>query len=162
MEQQISFETIPDIKIMYQRFKGNYKDLPDVWESFCEKIETAFQNSPLEFYGISYDDPLIVGKNNCLYDLCTRVARPSKATGANYKTIPGGDFLIYRYNDHFENLSQIYNDLFAIWMPHKGYGMDNRLCFERYYEGTEPGGRLIMDICIPIVSKARLKFRSKL
>lgn len=162
MEQHISFETIPDIKIMYQRFKGNYKDLPEVWKSFCEKIETSFQEFPLEFYGISYDDPLIVGKSKCLYDLCTRVTSPSKASGANYKTIPGGAFLIYRFNDHFQKLSQIYNDLFAIWMPHKGYIMDNRLCFERYHEGTESGGKLVMDVCIPIVSKTRLKFRSKL
>ena len=34
MAQHISFETMPDIKIMYHRFKGNYKDLPEVWQSF--------------------------------------------------------------------------------------------------------------------------------
>jgi AraC family transcriptional regulator len=161
MAQHISFETMPDIKTMYQRFKGNYKDLPEVWQSFCEKMETSFPDSPLELYGISYDDPLIVGENKCLYDLCARVSRPLKLTGANYKTIPGGLFLIYRFEDHVRNLSQIYNDLFAIWMPHKGYVMDNRLCFEHYHEGTESGGHLIMDICIPIVSKPGLKFRSK-
>ncbi len=162
MKQHISFETVPDIKIMYQRFKGNYKDLPEVWQSFCEKVEIYFPDSPLEFYGISYDDPLIAGENKCLYDLCVKVTRPSKLTETNYKTIPGGVFLFYRFDDHVRNLNQIYNDLFAIWMPHKGYVMDNRLCFERYHEGTESGGHLVMDLCIPIVSKTGLKFRSKL
>lgn len=162
MKQHISFETVPDIKIMYQRFKGNYKDLPEVWQSFCEKVETYFPDSPLKFYGVSYDDPLIAGENKCLYDLCVQVTRPSKLAGTNYKTIPGGVFLFYRFDDHVRNLNQIYNDLFAIWMPHKGYVMDNRLCFERYHEGTESGGHLVMDLCIPIVSRTGLKFRSKL
>jgi AraC family transcriptional regulator len=162
MEQHISFETLPDIRILYHRFIGNYKDLPETWQYFCEKIKNSFPDSPLEFYGISYDDPLIVGENRCLYDLCVRVTNPSKLAGTNYKTIPGGLFLCYRFDDHVRNLSQIYNDLFAIWMPHKGYVMDNRLSFEHYHEGTEPGGHLVMDLCIPIVSKTGLKFRSKL
>jgi len=162
MEQYISFETISDIKILYQRFQGNYKNLPETWQHFCKKIENSFPDSPLEFYGISYDDPLIVGENKCLYDLCARVTKPSKLAGTNYKTIPGGLFLFYRFDDHVRNLSQIYNDLLAIWMPHKGFIMDNRLCFEHYHEGTESDGHLVMDLCIPIVSKTGLKFRSKL
>lgn len=151
MDQQISFEKIPEIKLMYQRFKGNYQNLPSIWNRFCEEMGLAFPDSPVEFYGISYDDPLIVGKDNCLYDVCARVSELTNVKGESYRNIPGGLHLCYHFDDHVRKLNQVYNNLFAVWMPHRGHIMGQGLCFERYYTGTV-GNHLIMDLCIPVLS----------
>ena len=152
MDRQISFEKITDIKLAYERFKGNYQDLPAVWQAFCKKMEQSFPDSPIEFFGISYDDPLIVGTDNCLYDLCARATGPKGIRGENYRRIPGGTYLCYRFDGQLSKLSQIYNDLFAIWMPHRGYIMGQGLCFERYPQESSPDGSIVIDICIPALT----------
>jgi AraC family transcriptional regulator len=158
MDQQISFEEIPDIKLMYKRFKGNYQDLSPVWKTFCEKIKHSFSDSPIEFYGISYDDPLIVGEDNCLYDLCARVTESAKIEGENYRKIPKGLHLCYHFNNHVRKLNLVYNNLFAVWMPHRGYIMGQGLCFERYYSASNDNN-IIMDLCIPILSKSKAQIQ---
>lgn len=152
IDRQISIEKISDFKLVYERFKGNYKDLPKTWQNFCEKMKRSFPNSPIEFIGISYDDPLIVGINNCLYDLCARVTRSVGIGGENYRKIPGGTYLCYRFEGQPSKLSQIYNDLFAVWMPHRGYVMGQGLCFERYHQESLPDKGIVMDICIPVLT----------
>lgn len=159
MDRLISFEQIPDIKLVYRRFKGNYQDLLPVWQSFCEEMERSFPDSPIEYYGISYDDPLIVGEYKCLYDLCAGVAAPAKVKDANRRTIPGGSYLCFHFNDHVGKLSRIYNDLFAVWMPHRGYIMGQGLCFERYHTGSSSDGHIVMDLCVPVLPGNRAQIQ---
>ena len=159
MDRQISFEKMPDIKLMYKRFKGNYQNLSHIWQAFCEEMEHSFPDSPIEFYGISYDDPLIVGEDKCLYDLCARVTDSAKVKGDNYRKIPGGLYLCYRFEGHVRELNRIFNDLFAVWMPHRGYVMGQGFCFERYHKASVPGGFIVMDLCIPVLSTHRAQIQ---
>ncbi|MCP4114606.1 MAG: helix-turn-helix domain-containing protein [Desulfobacteraceae bacterium] len=152
MDRQISIQTIPDFRLVYQRFKGNYQDLPRAWATFCEEMEHFSFGSPIEFYGISYDDPLIVGSHRCLYDLCTRITGSARAWGKNHRKIKGGTYLCYRFDGRADELKRLYNDLFAVWIPHRGHIIAPGPCFERYYPATGPGGRLLMDLCIPVLT----------
>jgi AraC family transcriptional regulator len=158
MDQRISFEETPDINVVYRRFVGNYHNLASVWESFCMEMERLFPDSPIEYFGISYDDPLIVGQDKCLYDLCAVVPEPAKVNDANRRTIPGGSYLCYHFNDHVGELNRLYNDLFAVWMPHRGHIMDQGICFERYSDAT-PDGHLVMDLCVPILPGNRAQIQ---
>lgn len=151
MDKHVSFKEIPDIKLVYKRFKGNYQKLPPVWQAFCEDMERSFSDALIEFYGISYDDPLIVGENKCLYDLCARATDSSKIKGENYRKIPGGLYLHYHFEGHVKKISRIYNDLLAVWMPHRGYVLGQGICFERYHRESVPGVHAVMDLCIPIL-----------
>jgi AraC family transcriptional regulator len=150
MDRKISPESLPDIKLAYQRFQGSYHDLPQAWHSFCEEMERALPGAPLEFYGISYDDPLIAGKNRCLYDLCARATSSAKVRTENYRTLSEGTYLCYHYTGHVNELNRLYNDLFGVWMPHRGYVMGPGLCFERYHADDLPEGQVDMDLCVPV------------
>lgn len=159
MDKQISFEELPEIKLAYKRFQGSYQNLSPEWQDFCDKIEGLFPDAPIEFYGISYDDPLIVGEDKCLYDLCARVTDSSKVKGDNYRKIPGGLYLCYRFEGHVKELTRIFNDLFAVWMPHRGYIMGQGFCFERYHKASVPGGFVVMDLCVPVLSENRAQIQ---
>ena len=113
-------------------------------------MEQALPGSPIEFYGISYDDPLIAGENRCLYDLCARVTPTAKVKGNNYRTIAEGAYLCCHYTGHVKELSRLYNDLFGVWMPHRGHVMGPGLCFERYHAAELPEGHVDMDLCVPV------------
>jgi AraC family transcriptional regulator len=151
MDRNISFESLPEIKLAYQRFRGSYKDLPQVWHTFCEEVEKTLPGAPIEFYGISYDDPLIAGENRCLYDLCARVTPKANVKGYNYRTLAGGSYLCYHYTGHVKELNQLYNELFGVWMPHRGHVMGPGLCFERYHAADLPEGHVDMDLCVPLL-----------
>lgn len=69
MDKQITFEDIPDIKLVYHRFRGNYHNFAPVWQDFCNEMERSFPDFPIEFYGIPYDDPLIVGEDYCIFHI---------------------------------------------------------------------------------------------
>ncbi len=159
MDKSIRFKELPDIKLVYKRFKGNYQNLAPVWQAFCTKMEHSFPDFPIEFYGISYDDPLIAQENKCLYDLCARVTDSVKVKGENFRKIPGGLYLCCRFGDHVRKINQLYNDLFAVWMPHRGYTMGHGLCFERYFKESVPGGNVVMDLCIPVLSNNRAQIQ---
>lgn len=159
MDKQISFEEMPDIRVLYKRFIGNYQNLSPVWIDFCDEMEQTFSDSLIEFYGISYDDPLISGKDNCMYDLCARVTNSAKIESTNYRNIPGGVYLCYRFEGHARELNRIFNDLFAVWMPHRGYIMGQGFCFERYHKASVPGGFIVMDLCIPVLSTTRARIQ---
>ena len=150
MDKRISIAEIPELKLVYERFQGNYKDLPLVWHRFCQKMENAFPRVPIVYYGISYDDPLIVGPDRCLYDLCAGTTDAPGIRGENHRRIPGGSYLCYHFIGHVSELSRLYNDLLGVWMPHRGYVMGHGLCFERYHADTKTAGHVDMDLCIPI------------
>ncbi len=105
----------------------------------------------IKYYGISYDDPMIAGHDRCLYDLCARIDPGIKTCGWNLRKIQKNSYISYRFEDHISELQNVYNDLFAVWMPHRGYIMATPgLCLEQYHSGLNPDGRICLDICIPI------------
>ena len=152
IDQRIKFKELPEIKLMYQRFRGNIADLPLAWLNFCDRVIASYSKSPLEFYGISYDDPLIVGEEKCLYDLCVKVTPAVKVRGDNYRIIQAGTYLCYYFEGTVRDIRTAYNNLFAGWMPHRGYIMGPGFCFERYRPETIAGSHIVMDLCIPIFS----------
>lgn len=151
MDRRITIRNLPDIRLLYERFQGNYKDLPDVWISFCDRMGKNHTGKTVRFYGISYDDPMITGEEKCLYDLCARITPFTGAGGKNIRKISGGRYICYHFKDQISNLHGIYNDLFGIWMPHRGYLLGHGVCFERYRFETVEQGWINMDLCIPIL-----------
>ncbi len=159
MDKQVFFEEFPEIKLAYQRFNGNYRNLSPVWENFCDKMERSFPDAPIEFYGISYDDPLVAGEDRCQYDLCARVTDSMKCAGDNFKKIHSGLYLCYRFEGHVSELPRVFSDLFGVWMPHRGHIMGQGLCLERYHRTSVPGVFVVMDLCVPVLPSSRAQIQ---
>ena len=151
MDKRITLEIFPEIILRYTRFKGNYHDLHPFWEKFCREQEILLKDSQPEFYGISYDDPIIAGETRCLYDLCVRVTETPERAVRNYRKIRGGRYICYSFHEPLYQLSEAFMNLFAVWMPHRGYIMGQGLCLERYRSGLKPDGTIELDICVPII-----------
>ncbi len=151
MDRQILFKTFDDMKLVSRRFKGNYKDLGTQWQRFCDEMEAALPDSCLKFYGISYDDPLIADEDKCLYDLCAHLPRPAGFPEGNTRKIKGGRYLVYRFEGPIPEIGRAYNDLFGVWMPHRGHIMGPGLCLERYYKASVPGNYADMALYVPVL-----------
>ena len=150
MERNTFIEEMPPRIFHYTRVKGSYRGLSPIWKAFCREKEELFPDSQINYYGISYNDPLIVGVENCLYDLCIRIPDTSKKIEGNYRRIPGGRYLCYRIDRPISELQLAYSNFFALWIPLRGYRLRDGACLERYHTGLGPDGRISLDICIPI------------
>ncbi len=62
MDRQIQIKNLPAIKVIYQRFRGDCQQLPPVWADFCGRMAALYPGIGLEYYGSSYDDPMIAGR----------------------------------------------------------------------------------------------------
>ncbi len=148
VDQKIKIKTLNKLILEYERFIGNYFDLAEHWERFCNSVEERnLMNEEARFIGISYDDPLITDENHCIYDMCITVERQQSV---NTHKIEGGKYACYEFFDKLENLSKAYNEIFTIWLPYTKYDIRNGMPIEIYLSQTDAEGRMRIDLCMPI------------
>lgn len=148
INSKIEIKKIGPLNLLYERFIGNYYDLKDFWQDFCSNVkEKELVEEESCFIGISYDDPLIVNENRCIYDACINI----KVPGPNVHTVEEGYYACYEFHDQVKNLVNAFNEMFSIWLPYCGYDLDNRLPLEIYRSDLDEQGRMKVDICLPII-----------
>ncbi|WHH57804.1 AraC family transcriptional regulator [Petroclostridium sp. X23] len=151
IHRKIKIRKIEGMSLFYERFVGNYCDLPDFWEAFCKKVEKEqLINENTRFIGISYDNPLIIDENRCITDVCISV---ESVGGPNIHIIEEGYYACYEFHDKVINIAKAYNEMFSLWLPFCEYDLDHRLPLEIYHTVSDAGDRVHMDICIPIVKE---------
>jgi AraC family transcriptional regulator len=144
-------------KIIYVEVKGRYggESGTTAWnmiERFAAKAKIITWNP--EIFCIYYDDPDIVGENNCNYDCCLTVRKKVEPDGfVNVKELEGGKYLVFRYKGPYDSLWDVYNLLYRdyIILLDK-YQLRDAPVLEkyiRYSEKTKPEN-LITEICLPI------------
>ncbi|WP_053955033.1 AraC family transcriptional regulator [Inediibacterium massiliense] len=148
VNSKITIKKLPKMNVEYERFIGNYCDLEAAWEKFCKKLEKRqmIDHNSI-FIGISYDDPLIVDEDRCIYDMCVKV---DKIMGMNVLRIEEGLYACYKFYDKIENLARAYNEVFALWMPFTKYTIGDRAPLEIYQSPLDEERRMEVDICIAI------------
>jgi len=152
IDSRIEIKKFQKMKLLYERFIGNYYDLSEFWCEFTQKMEKKkIINENTMFIGISYDDPLITDENRCIYDVCINV---NENIGTNIHTVEQGYYACYKFHDKTSNMINAFNEIFALWLPYSGYEIEHRFPLEIYHSEMDSQGRMNVDICIPI-TKAR-------
>lgn len=153
VNNKIKIRKIEKMNLLYERFIGNYYNLSDFWKKFCQRVtEKQLVNLNTRFIGVSYDDPLIIDENRCIYDVCINV---ESGGGPNVHIVEEGYYACYEYHGRVEDLVKAYNEIFSIWLPFCCYDVDHRIPLEIYQRvmDEEDGMWLDLDICIPIVKE---------
>jgi AraC family transcriptional regulator len=97
--------------------------------------------------GISYDDPLIIDEDRCIYDMCMET---NETAGINIYQKETGIYACYEFYDKLDKLILTFNEIFSLWLPFCKYELDNRPSLEIYQSGLDEQGNIQVDICIPI------------
>lgn len=107
MEKNITIETLPDMFVIYERKKGNYKNMPSQWCSFIEKYSYLKTDDTL-YIECTLDDPSITDEDNCLYEICQTVDKTDRRI-SNLSTtkFTGGKYAVYHYKGWPEFLYMI-------------------------------------------------------
>lgn len=147
IKKQIILKKLPDIKIIYERHKGNYRELTKRWHDFCIRTYDIKDNESL-YLDISYDDPLISDEDLCIYDLCMTTKK--KISGYNTMVIKGGNYAVYRFNGTLSKIGSAYQNIFSRWLPSSSCKLDNRRILSLYHSQLKDDNTIEMDICIPV------------
>ena len=143
---KIRIETKPDYLVMYERTIGNYSDLPEVWCNFMEKHKNEIRKDTI-FFERTFDDPTIVQKDKCIYDICMSIHTPEKYK--NTSVLKGGKFAVYLYKGYINAIYTLNQELVGIWFPASHYEIDERYSYDQYHKVGEDG-YMEFDICIPV------------
>ena len=149
MEKNITIETLPDMFVIYERKKGNYKNMPSQWCSFIEKYSYLKTDDTL-YIECTLDDPSITDEDNCLYEICQTVDKTDRRI-SNLSTtkFTGGKYAVYHYKGWPEFLYMIYQEVFCRWLKKSGYEIDTRPIID-IYRLVRDDGYMEIDICFPL------------
>ena len=149
MEKNITIETLPDMFVIYERKKGNYKNMPSQWCSFIEKYSYLKSDDTL-YIECTLDDPSITDEDNCFYEICQTVDKTDRRI-SNLSTtkFTGGKYAVYHYKCWPEFLYMIYQEIFCRWLKKTGYEIDPRPIID-IYRLVRDDGYMEIDICFPL------------
>ena len=149
MEKNITIETLPDMFVIYERKKGNYKNMPSQWCSFIEKYSYLKTDDTL-YIECTLDDPSITDEDNCLYEICQTVDKTDRRI-SNLSTtkFTGGKYAVYHYKGWPEFLYMVYQEVFCRWLKKSGYEIDPRPIID-IYRLVRDDGYMEIDICFPL------------
>lgn len=165
--KKITVEELPDYFVLYERRKGNYKNLQEDWCSFMERYKDFVTPETL-LLERTEDDPSITNPEECMYDICMTVdkndprlevqktaavgitSQADTPTCPNTMTIQGGKYAVYHYKGYPQMIYQAYQSFFLNWLSKTGNKVDNRGGFDIYRHIDLKTMYMELDICIPI------------
>ena len=157
IEMNLIMVHLPDMRAAYLRQKGSYLDTAGLWMKLSEWAEarglSPFRN---QFFGISYDEPEIPDDRKT-YDTCVHLPEgfDESDTAARYRTVQGGDFLLYKFYDTPDRLALAYKEIVAEWLPASAYDLDDRdfLEFSMNNPWSDPEGKCRCHLHVPVREK---------
>ncbi|MBO1307957.1 AraC family transcriptional regulator [Enterococcus sp. 669A] len=145
-DRKIRIEQLPEQKVYYERFIGNYADLKDRWFMFLDKHQdTIFDQTIL--YEKFYSDPASADLDHCICDLCFSADQPTPEAAT---VIKGGTYAVYSFSGHIDEIFAELQGVFRIWLPQSKYQMTERFAVNRYLAIDREHEKVVMELCIPI------------
>ncbi len=146
-DSKITIQTLDDFTVVYQRYKGSYRDLSQHWGEFQEKY-SRYTTPQTLFLERTYDDPSITEADGCLYDIYMTV--PENCDLENTCVIQGGKFAVYHFYGPVGQIYTAYQSIFNVWLPQSGNKIDERYGFDLYRMVDCDSMNMKIDICVPI------------
>lgn len=145
----------PDTKVIYVRKTGRYADSAhQAWAAVCRiAFPKRLVEPDAEFIGIGHDNPDVTPEDKLRYDACISVKADVQPEGElGVQTIAGGKYAVFLHKGPYEELNNLYRQIYAEWLPQSGMTLRDNTCFEKYLNDaskTKPAD-LLTEVCIPL------------
>jgi AraC family transcriptional regulator len=151
----IEVQDLPELHVAYVRHIGPYHQ---IGQAFGRLMRWAGPRGLLKFpetrsLAVYRDSPDVTDERKLRSDACITVPEGTKVDGeVGLMTIPGGTFVVGRYEIGADQFGQAWDALMGGWLPDSGYQPDDRMCYEVYLNDPDqhPQKKFIIDICEPI------------
>lgn len=146
-DKRITVNRLKDIKVVFNRYIGSYRDLRILWPQFSEEYE-HIRTEDTRFIEISWNDPNITDLNRCLFDLC--MTADGDTNLMNTKMLEGGKVATYHFKGPAREINEVYKGLINIWFPQTSYEQTGKPGFDFYINHNPETGDVEIDINIAI------------
>ncbi|MCX7028555.1 MAG: GyrI-like domain-containing protein [Spirochaetes bacterium] len=153
--QSIEVKELPELHAAYIRHIGPYNR---IGEAFGKLMRWAGPRGLLRFpetmsLAVYRDSPEVTDASKLRSDACITVPDGTTVDGeVGLMKIPGGRFVVGRFEISGDQFAEAWNVLMGGWLPGSGYQPDDRMCYEVYLNDHEqhPQKKFIIDICEPV------------
>jgi AraC family transcriptional regulator len=156
MEGKVEVKDFPETAVAYVRYIGPYKGDAKLFEGLFGKLMSWAGPRGLvvpdaKSLIIYHDNPDITDESKLRVSVCLTVPADTKTDGEIGKmTIEKGRYAFARFSLTPADYGAAWNWVFGTWLPSSGYQCDDRPCFELYHGHEGEGGRMEVDICVPV------------
>jgi AraC family transcriptional regulator len=153
--ESIEVKDLPELHVAYVRHIGPYHR---IGEAFGRLMRWAGPRDLLRFpetksLAVYRDSVDATEETKLRSDACITVPEGTKVDGeVGLMRIPGGRFVVGRFEISGDQFGEAWNALMGGWFPGSGYQPDDRMCYEVYLNDHEqhPQKKFIIDICEPV------------
>lgn len=144
--------------LIYVRIIAKYGSMPEyqkAWEkliTFAKAKNLIHKNS--EYIGLSFDDPNITEDHKCRFYACLSTNKQIKPEGEiGTYTIEQGKFAMFVHQGAYSGLNDLYQSIYADWLPDNYTNIRNSHTFEKYLNSPDKFKEedLLTEVYIPIV-----------
>ena len=154
-ELKVEEENVPQIMILTNQSKGaiGTDDMEVVWEtlmSFAGQNGLLTENTKL--FGVHWDDPSITLSHNLRYDACISTDKEVKHPRFVIKGIGGGKYLCFTYKGDYQNLKDVYDQIFREYILTKNILLREEPLFDHFLNDKNKTATedLLTKIFVPI------------
>lgn len=151
-DRKIRIEQLPEQKVYYERFIGNYADLKDRWFLFLDEHQNTISDQTI-LYEKFYSDPASADLNHCICDLCFSV---DPVTSESTAAIKSGTYAIFPFTGTIDEIFAALQGVFRIWLSRSTFQMAERFAVNRYLAIEREQEKVVMELCIPITKQKNL------
>ena len=156
LELKPKIKEIKPMKVIYIQLIEKYggEKMQESWPRLFDFVKKhKLFSFGMSVIGISYDDPAITENEKCRYDACVTVKKDVVPEGEiGFKTVDGGKYAIFKYKGPYEELGNVYNEIYRNWLPKSGYELRDVPGFEKYLNspGKTKAENLRTHIYVPV------------
>lgn len=154
METKIEVKEMPEMKAIYCRHIGPFKQVVKAYEKLIKWAEPRGLYIPnvTKSATVTHDDPSVTEMDKVRQSACIIIEKDVKGEGEiGNLTIPGGKYAVGHFELGMEDFEKAWNTM-CKWFTESGYQQGDGCTYELYHNShrTHPENKHIVDICIPI------------
>ncbi|MCG8512667.1 MAG: AraC family transcriptional regulator [Halanaerobiales bacterium] len=155
----VEVRIIKEIKVIYLRHLGPYKELAVVFHKMMSKLMTwakargLLDSNDFKLFSIYHDNPEFTAQENLKTSICLGVSEDVKVEGEVGKmVIPSGKYAIGHFIIEPSEHSSAWDYIYGEWFPKSGFQPDEGYIFEMYLNdpSTHPEKKSVLDIYLPV------------
>lgn len=150
----LRFVAVPDFRIVYTRYVGDYETLPGPVSSHAvtqqlEQTASDLRLTTARWVGVPNDDPEITARGKIRFDLGVVVPNKLDTKRSPVRTISGGRYAVHRHHGAYSQLPRLYDHLMNTEIPRRKIRLRNEPPFESYVRRADDESAIV-DIYLPI------------
>lgn len=148
------------VPVVFFRAHGPYaSSVNAAWTELFDWLDAhGLRKSAGRGYGLSHDNPHVVGHERCRYDACIEMTddmSPAAIDLISTQRLAGGAYARQRHVGPYDSIRQLIVEMRDTWVPSAGLVIDHRRPLVTIYLNDPAAvapSELKADICVPVAT----------